>query len=1357
MVRRPSSTAASSPWTPVRPCWPRTCGSCTAPRQIVVHGVLTSSYPIDIDPTWTTSSTPTATLTNSGGASGDTFGSSVALSSDGSTAVIGTPGVNSHTGAAYVFHVSGESSWATSSAPTATLTNSGAASDDSFGSSVALSADGTTAVIGASGVNSNVGAAYVFHVSGEGSWATSSTPTAILTNSGGASGSDFGVSVALSADGTTALIGANGVNSAAGAAYVFHVSGEGSWATTSAPTATLTNSGGASGAQFGISVALSAVGTTALIGATGVNTFAGAAYVFHVSGEGSWAASSTPTATLTNSGGASFSQFGNSVALSADGTTTVIGGEGVSSSTGAAYVFHVAGEGSWATSSAPTATLTNSGGASGSEFGISVALTADGTTTVIGAEGVSSSTGAAYVFHVAGEGAWATSSAPTATLTNSAGASDDAFGSSVALSADGTTAVIGAFSVNSGTGAAYAFHVSGASWTTTSTPTATSTNSSDQFGTSVAISNDGTTAIIGAPNVNSGTGAVYVFHDSGEGSWASSSTPTATLTYSGGSIGHFGSSIALSADGTTAVIGAPYQGSAGDAAYVYNVSSEGSWATTSTPTAILTNSALTQPAEFGSSVALSADGTTALIGTPDVSGDGGASGGAAYVYHVSSEGSWATTSTPTATLTNLGDAFDVAFGGSVALSADGTTAVIGAVGVNTFAGAAYVFQVSGEGSWATSSTPTATLTNSSGASYDQFGQSVSLSADGTTALIGTLGVNTDTNAPGVAYVYHVSTETSWATTSTPTATLTNSGEASLAEFGSRVAISADGTTAFIGAYGVSTGTGAAYVFHVSSEGSWATTSTPTATLTNSSGASGDLFGTSVALSADGTTAVIGAPGVTGAAYVYHVSSETSWATTSTPTATLSKLGGASGDVFGTSVAISADGTTAVIGAPGVNSSTGAAYVFHVSGDGSWVTSSTPTATLTNSAGASFDVLGTSVAISADGTTAVIGAPGVSSNTGAAYVFHVSGEGSWATSSTPTATLTNSGGASGDLFGTSVALSADGTTAVIGAYGVSSFTGAAYVFHVSGEGSWATTSAPTATLTNSGGTSDYEFAWSVALSADGTTAVIGSYGVSSFSGAAYVFHVSGEGSWATISTPTATLTNSAGASDDGFGYSVALSADGTTALIGAPGVSSNTGAAYVFHASGEGSWATSSTPAATLTNSSGASGDDFSSSVAISADGTIAVIGAYGVNSSTGAAYVFQVSGEGSWTTSSTPTATLTNSVSTAGYDFGFSAALSADGATSLIGTNTANAASVFHVSGSALATPSTPSISNLPSSGTYGGGFTATVATTGDGTKSVTSNSTGVCTASGLAVSYVGRRHLLAHRPRGGGHGLLGG
>ena len=71
-------------------------------------------------------------------------------------------------------------------------------------------------------------------------------------------------------------------------------------------------------------------------------------------------------------------------------------------------------------------------------------------------------------------------------------------------------------------------------------------------------------------------------------------------------------------------------------------------------------------------------------------------------------------------------------------------------------------------------------------------------------------------------------------------------------------------------------------------------------------------------------------------------------------------------------------------------------------------------------------------------------------------------------------------------------------------------------------------------------------------------------------------------------------------------------------------------------------------------------------------------------------------------------------------------------------------------------TPSTPSISNLPASGTFGGGFTATVSTTGDGAKSVTSNSTGVCTASGLVVSYVGvgTCSLTAHVAAGE---LLGG
>ncbi len=53
------------------------------------------------------------------------------------------------------------------------------------------------------------------------------------------------------------------------------------------------------------------------------------------------------------------------------------------------------------------------------------------------------------------------------------------------------------------------------------------------------------------------------------------------------------------------------------------------------------------------------------------------------------------------------------------------------------------------------------------------------------------------------------------------------------------------------------------------------------------------------------------------------------------------------------------------------------------------------------------------------------------------------------------------------------------------------------------------------------------------------------------------------------------------------------------------------------------------------------------------------------------------------------------------------------------------------------ATPTTPTISNLPASGTYGGGFTAVVSTNGDGTTSVTSSTPSVCTVSGFSVSYI--------------------
>ncbi|HEX4259151.1 MAG TPA: hypothetical protein VH089_28945, partial [Streptosporangiaceae bacterium] len=91
----------------------------------------------------------------------------------------------------------------------------------------------------------------------------------------GAVRDQFGYSVALSADGTTALSGAPYRNGAAGAAYVFRLRGR-TWS----QTAEVTARDGAAPDQLGGSVALSASGHTALAGAIGRNSYAGAAFVF---------------------------------------------------------------------------------------------------------------------------------------------------------------------------------------------------------------------------------------------------------------------------------------------------------------------------------------------------------------------------------------------------------------------------------------------------------------------------------------------------------------------------------------------------------------------------------------------------------------------------------------------------------------------------------------------------------------------------------------------------------------------------------------------------------------------------------------------------------------------------------------------------------------------------------------------------------------------------------------------------------------------------------------------------------------------------------------------------------------------
>jgi hypothetical protein len=202
------------------------------------------------------------------------------------------------------------------------------------------------------------------------------------------------------------------------------------------------------------------------------------------------------------------------------------------------------------TVSGQQAELTASDGASGDQFGWSVAIS--GSTAVVGAD-TPNGTGAAYVFVRSG-----TTWSQQAELTASDGTSNDEFGRSVAISGD--TAMVGAHAKNSATGAAYVFVRSGTTWSQQAELTARDRRAGDFFGNRVAIS--GSTVVVGAPFKNSATGAAYVFVRGT--TWFQQAELTASDGVSGD---FFGGSVAIS--GRTAVVGAPFKNSATGAAYVF--------------------------------------------------------------------------------------------------------------------------------------------------------------------------------------------------------------------------------------------------------------------------------------------------------------------------------------------------------------------------------------------------------------------------------------------------------------------------------------------------------------------------------------------------------------------------------------------------------------------------------------------------------------------------------------------------------------------------------------------------------------------------------------------------------------------
>jgi gliding motility-associated-like protein len=365
-----------------------------------------------------------------------------------------------------------------------------------------------------------------------------------------------GYAVAISADGNTAIVSGYNDNDRQGAVWIYTRSG-GLWAQQGNK---LVGTGNATPAVQGVSVSISADGNTALVGGYDDNNGMGATWVFVRNGS-TWSQQGNK---LLGTGSVGNSSQGCSVSLSADGNTAAIGAYSDDANTGAVWVFTRNG-GVWTQQGSK---LVGTGHVSAGGQGFTVALSADGTTLIEAAPADNISLGATWIFTRTGN-TW-TQQGSKLVGTGNIGASPF-MGSSVAISANGNTALMGGYNDNNDQGATWVFTRSGTTWTQQAKLVGTGNVGQAFQGYSASLSADGNTAAISGAGDNSSTGAFWIFKRTGT-TWAQEgSKKTGT-----GGIGFSlqGQSMSLSADGHTLIEGGYMDNIAIGAAWVFNYISD---------------------------------------------------------------------------------------------------------------------------------------------------------------------------------------------------------------------------------------------------------------------------------------------------------------------------------------------------------------------------------------------------------------------------------------------------------------------------------------------------------------------------------------------------------------------------------------------------------------------------------------------------------------------------------------------------------------------------------------------------------------------------------------------------------------
>ncbi len=300
----------------------------------------------------------------------------------------------------------------------------------------------------------------------------------------------------------------------------------------------------------------------------------------------------------------------------------------------------------------------------------------------------------------------------------------------------------------------------------------------DRFGSSVALSSNGSIIAIGGPNNRGATGHVEVYQRT-PGTYFGWTQIGSDIDGEAGD-DEFGTSVSLNTDGTIVAIGAPFNdGNGSDSGHVrvyQNIS--GTWTQIGTDI-----DGEDEGDEFGTSVSLNTDGTIVAVGAPDNDGNGSRSGHVRVYQNIS--GIW----------TQIGSDIDGErnrdrSGNSVSLNSEGTIVAIGAYrnsGDELDVGHVRVYQ-NMSGTW------TQIGSDIDGeAGDDEFGTSVSLNTDGTIVAVGAPFNDGNGSDSGHVRVYQNISGT-WTQIGTDI-----DGEAAGDRFGESVSLNSEGTMVAIGA------------------------------------------------------------------------------------------------------------------------------------------------------------------------------------------------------------------------------------------------------------------------------------------------------------------------------------------------------------------------------------------------------------------------------------------------------------------------------------------------------------------------------------------------------------------------------